>query len=281
MRTILAVVSVLCCTPRPGSGQAKIQPPVTPDADSVTVTAIARQVVSGLGYGVSAPARWNSSTLLRFVGATAVVAGISTADGQGRDAARRNQSDAADAVTSVIEPLGTAPSFGVIAGFAVAGIAFRNTTAASVAADAMASTIIAGGIITPALKLAFGRPRPRANEDPYTFRPFRGDKSFPSGHTTQAFAVASVIASEYDERWVKVTAYGLATGVGISRMYHDAHFASDVAAGALIGTVVGRTIAGHARSVRSPRNTTGTHRIHLYPSFTRDGGAGVVLHFGR
>jgi membrane-associated phospholipid phosphatase len=71
---------------------------------------------------------------------------------------------------------------------------------------------------------------------------FGGDQSFPSGHATQAFAVASVIAESYDPMWVKLGSYGVASMVGYARMERNAHWASDVLAGALIGTFVGKTV---------------------------------------
>ena len=79
-------------------------------------------------------------------------------------------------------------------------------------------------------------------EGTHHFRSFSGDDSFPSGHTTQAFAVASVIAEHYDPLWIKIASYGVAVMVGYARMEENAHFASDVLAGAIIGTVVGRSV---------------------------------------
>lgn len=65
--------------------------------------------------------------------------------------------------------------------------------------------------------------------------------SFPSGHSTLAFSVASVLASEYSERvWVPVVAYSLAAGTAISRVYHDKHWASDVLIGSAFGWATGR-----------------------------------------
>ena len=63
--------------------------------------------------------------------------------------------------------------------------------------DAVTATIIASGIITPVLKYSIGRYRPSQSTSTFKFRPFSGHQSFPSGHATQAFAVASVVASHY------------------------------------------------------------------------------------
>jgi membrane-associated phospholipid phosphatase len=74
--------------------------------------------------------------------------------------------------------------------------------------------------------------------------------SFPSGHSTLAFSVATVLASEYSETvWVPVVAYSLAAGTAISRVYHDKHWASDVFIGSAFGFITGRFIWKHNRAV--------------------------------
>jgi PAP2 superfamily len=60
--------------------------------------------------------------------------------------------------------------------------------------------------------------------------------SFLSGHTTGAFAVATVFAERYRRhRWVPLAAYGLSGLVAFSRVSNQNHFPSDVVAGAVIG----------------------------------------------
>ena len=67
----------------------------------------------------------------------------------------------------------------------------------------------------------------------------RGRGSFPSGHTIAAFSIATVFADRYRRhRWVPWVAYGLASAVGFSRVTLQAHFPSDVFAGAALGYAV-------------------------------------------
>ena len=77
-----------------------------------------------------------------------------------------------------------------------------------------------------------------------TYHPLlAGDQSFPSGHAIAAFSVATVFAHRYgNHRWVPWVAYGAATLVGVSRVTLQAHFPSDVFAGAALGYVVSRFI---------------------------------------
>jgi membrane-associated phospholipid phosphatase len=112
--------------------------------------------------------------------------------------------------------------------------------------------VIVSGAVTGLLKDIAGRARPYVSGDtnPHDFRFGRGFndgayKSFPSGHATAAFAAASVVTSESRRWWphaewlVAPAMYGGATLVGLSRMYNNAHWASDVALGAAIGTFSG------------------------------------------
>jgi hypothetical protein len=61
--------------------------------------------------------------------------------------------------------------------------------------------------------------------------------SFPSGHTAEAFAVATVLAEEYGYRykWVPYLSYGLASTVGVLRMANNKHYLSDVLVAAGVG----------------------------------------------
>jgi membrane-associated phospholipid phosphatase len=70
----------------------------------------------------------------------------------------------------------------------------------------------------------------------------RGNGSFPSGHSMEAFAVATIIARRYgrDHRWVPYVAYGLASLVGFSRLPLNVHFLSDVVMGGAIGYSISR-----------------------------------------
>lgn len=69
-----------------------------------------------------------------------------------------------------------------------------------------------------------------------------GNSSFPSGHTTGVFTAASVAATLYGP-WVGVPSFALASLVGLSRIDANKHFASDVLAGALLGTIMGSGVA--------------------------------------
>jgi len=70
-------------------------------------------------------------------------------------------------------------------------------------------------------------------------------QSFPSGHTTMAFAGATVLDKEFRHvsPWISVAGYTVATGVAVSRVARHRHYWHDVVVGAGIG--VGGTILGY------------------------------------
>ena len=71
---------------------------------------------------------------------------------------------------------------------------------------------------------------------------YRGNGSFPSGHTIAAFSVATVISRTYgkEHRWVPYVAYCLAALVGASRLTLSSHFLSDVFMGGALGYSISR-----------------------------------------
>lgn len=77
-------------------------------------------------------------------------------------------------------------------------------------------------------------------------RPDRTDRhSFPSGHTSLAFAGATILDKEYRHvsPWISVAGYAVATGVAIDRVARHRHHWHDVAAGAGLG--IGGTVIGY------------------------------------
>ena len=80
--------------------------------------------------------------------------------------------------------------------------------------------------------------RPRPDRDLWRDTP--GGWGYPSGHTSSAFAVATVVAALLPARWRWVP-FVLAAMVGLARMYVGVHYPMDVIGGALIGVAAGLT----------------------------------------
>ncbi|MEO7457225.1 MAG: phosphatase PAP2 family protein [Gemmatimonadaceae bacterium] len=130
--------------------------------------------------------------------------------------------------------------------------------------------VLLASTVTSVLKGTLGRSRPYVNGDTIpgdfhfgwgfgggNYKPGYSSKdyvSFPSGHTTTAFAAASVVTSEARRIWPKsvpyvaTAMYGGATLVGLSRMYHNNHWASDVVLGAAVGTFSGLKVVRYSHA---------------------------------
>lgn len=114
-------------------------------------------------------------------------------------------------------------------------------------------SVIAAGGLTVGIKEGIGRARPfESPNDPFFFKPFSSHHSFPSGHTSVAFAAAAAIDGETKARWVPWVVYPLASLVAWSRVHDHQHWSSDVVGGAAIGIGTARKVerllrAGRAR----------------------------------
>lgn len=102
-------------------------------------------------------------------------------------------------------------------------------------------SLIDTGIVTEVLKLTSQRARPSAGNERGEF--FTGGSSFPSGHSSTVWSVATVVAYEYhDNPWIKYGAFAAATAVSFSRFSGRNHFLSDIVVGGAIGFGVGRFV---------------------------------------
>jgi membrane-associated phospholipid phosphatase len=146
--------------------------------------------------------------------------------------------------------------------------------------------VVVGDAMTYLLKGVVGRSRPFVTLDtnPHDFnfgRGFRSDNysSFPSGHSTTAFAAAAAVTAETGRWWPRSTwvvgpvMYAGATMVGLSRMYHNKHWASDVALGAAIGTFSGQKVSQFNHE--HPHNAL--DRLLLSTTLVPDGSGGSML----
>jgi len=148
---------------------------------------------------------------------------------------------------------------------------------------------LTGAAVESVLKFISGRTRPSFyGPDDVAHPTFKGpfaksidyagirtNSSFPSGHTTVAFAAATVFAMEYKDRpLVPIISYSAATLIGLSRITENKHWTTDVLVGAALGYMTGRLVVNnyhrYAKLKSQPKKNTVSFNLqynygHLQP----------------
>jgi membrane-associated phospholipid phosphatase len=123
---------------------------------------------------------------------------------------------------------------GIPAGMGTAGLIKHDDDLLRNACVTLASTALNFGV-TAALKYSIKRERPFVTYSDITKKSDGGSPSFPSGHTSSAFATATSVSLAYPKWYIIIPSYTWASAVGYSRMHLGVHYPSDVLAGALVG----------------------------------------------
>ena len=190
-----------------------------------------------------APRHWTRNQWTRFAEGATAVAILYVGDRRLYDGVQRNRTSFTDDFAKAVTPFGGQRAEDVSFLLIGAGLWTHDANMRDAGRDSLEAEILAGGIVTPLLKRAFGRARPIQDEGSHSFHPGSSKfHSFPSGHATNAFAFATAIAAHYDGWVVPTIVYTLASGVAVSRVNDRAHFPSDVLAGALIGRGIAKAI---------------------------------------
>jgi membrane-associated phospholipid phosphatase len=125
---------------------------------------------------------------------------------------------------------------------------------ANLGADLVRANVVAQAL-TAGIKLSVRRGRPDGTEF-----------SFPSGHTSVSFAAATVFQKHFGWKG-GVPAYAAASYIAASRIQERRHFLSDVAFGAVVGIVAGRTVT----------IGRGDYRFAVEPMAAASGGVGIAF----
>jgi hypothetical protein len=158
----------------------------------------------------------------------------------------------------------------------------HSSTLADVALHTAESTILTS-VISQVIRGPLGRERPSVSpDDQYRFEFGKGfsnfdNRSFPSLHSATGFAAATAVSAEIHERnpdaswWVTPVAYTVAMVPGLTRMYLDQHWASDIVSGAFVGALIGNRVVHYAHT----HKRTKLDRFLLGSSVGPDGHGGV------
>jgi membrane-associated phospholipid phosphatase len=239
MRNPLALILALASVPRLAHAQGP-QPPET--LASWTTPALGLDSAPAAGGSVSSPhaVQWYEAAAV-----FGLVAASSALDDAVRDYTQDHRSAGKDDVAAVFRRMGQPEVYATVGlGTLLTGL-IANDGGIQRAGGRITASLITAGAASSALKFMVGRERPSASTDPFEFAPFSGNVSFPSGHTTMAFALAASVSDEIHAWPVSVALYGAATLTGWSRINDNEHWLSDVLGGAAVGITSAKIMDGH------------------------------------
>jgi len=213
-----------------------------------------KRYLADFGAFVRAPLSWTSEDVQKGIAIGLTIGGLMLVDEPLDREFQRQRSAFTDQVSSSTTRFGGRDGLYLSAGLLAGGVIFKSDRTRDMGREALEAALLSHLLSKYVLKPAFGRKRPEDSGGETSFHPFSQHSSFPSGHATQAFAVASVVAAR-SEGWVIPTlAYGTASLVALDRVNDRAHFVSDVVAGAVLGTVTGRFLVARHRKEGEPKS---------------------------
>jgi membrane-associated phospholipid phosphatase len=213
-----------------------------------------------------------------IIGATAFSL---TFDNPVRNNVAKIQSPALDRVTRVGENFGSGKYvLGLSGALYIGGHIFADKEI-RMTGLMLTEAIILNGIVTVGLKVITGRSRPFRNNGntdiDFLEMEFEDiENSLPSGHTSTAFTVATVLSERIDNIYASVALYSLAGLTAFQRIYSDKHWLSDTVLGAALGTVIGLKVV----KLNSEADDPSSLNLNVTPVVSSGGfGVGLVLNF--
>jgi len=213
-----------------------------PSPAQVTLKHVPIDILKEQGAIWSSPIRIRDHNLALLVPLGLATTVAITTDHQAMSSSKLNNTS--------LNNLSKTASNGLLGGFVVAPVAIYGigylhhdehaTETGILAGEAMVNSLV----VDEVLKAATMRERPTLDGAKGKFfqKSVALDSSFPSTHSIIAWSSAAVIASEYPSPLIQIAAYGLATGVSLTRVLGKQHFPSDVLVGSAVGWMVGRYV---------------------------------------
>jgi len=232
-----------------------------------------KSYLSDTGRIILSPRGWDRSSWFEAAGLTGLAAGLYALDPSIRSEAQEIRGDATDDAAGSVRLLGDGkfvlPPLGALYLY---GYISSDVKACQTVRLGLESFVLSG-TFTALIKSTCHRARPSESG---SARQWDGpglsnrQLSFPSGHSTVAFALATTIATQYGNHWfVPPLCFSMASLTALSRINDNQHWASDVFVGSAVGYFTARAIARF-------HGTGDKDKISLYPSLGRDG-AGLML----
>lgn len=223
---------------------------------------------------------WNDYAI---VGASIALTGASlTIDNEVRKSIQSTKSNFMDDFTSVGEAFGNAKYGTALSALLyTSGLIFDDNDIRETG-QMIAEAMLWNGIFTELLKVTFVRYRPYTGNNNLRMELFEfeldtDENSLPSGHTSTAFTIATVLSEQIDNTYASIALYSLASITAYQRVYSDAHWFSDTFLGAVLGTFIGLKIASlHEKHKEINRSFS----YGIFPQINESGyHLGLVLQF--
>jgi hypothetical protein len=154
---------------------------------------------------------------------------------------------------------------GVAGAFGAYGLIAHDTASKKISIELLQAGLYAE-LITTVLKVTIGRARPIATDNAFIYHPFSLDYNFqsmPSGHTTSAFALSTVMSRHAHTTFLKILAYLPAGLTMFSRIYQHQHWLSDEILAAATGYAVGHWVVDLHEGKRHRINVTSISPLGL------------------
>jgi PAP2 superfamily len=192
-------------------------------------------------------------------------------DDEIRSTVRAHQTNSMDNFTKIGKFYGEViPAVSISAGLYAAGLII-NERSVSLTGRLLGESLFYVGVVGSLLKFILSRSRPYTNNGNADFWNFKFDNDFysmPSGHSTVAFTISTVLAKRIDNIYATIGLYSLASFTAYQRIYSDNHWFSDTVLGAIIGYAIGNAVV-NLNEIDKFEND-GLH-YSLTPAFYKDG----------
>lgn len=188
-------------------------------------------ILKGVGYAYSRPLHWQRNDFFTLGGVAVGTIGLYVVD----DKIRKEFLSHKEKIPKTILDYGwyagsPQNNYGFTGAVYLTGLFTKNEKLRRTGV-LLISSATATGFVQQLSKSLVGRARPGTNLGKNHFKPFGGSpsyRSFPSGHSVLTFTNAHVIAKQFKNKWVKLGIYAIGMTPGISRIYDDVHWASDI-----------------------------------------------------
>ncbi len=194
---------------------------------------------------INSPGRFDKKDWIIFTSILALTASSTFLDQDNRDFWLNHRSPTLDDISIAGRLYGEISYAGLFSGSLYLGGKISRNKELAVTGRMLLEGLFYAGLTTTLIKIATGRSRPYTDEGHLSFKFFQTDNdymSFPSGHSTIAFTLSSVLAHRINNTYASIGLYSLSLLTSWQRMYSDNHWLSDTIMGAVIGYFIGKAV---------------------------------------